>query len=120
MEAGLGRTALPAEKPCVAICQHQDARGVPQMMILVRKPASRPRPDALGYQSDQEDYGSLICVCRERDCDGRWPIAGLDADNLPSRPYACFAVGPYLDAGRFVVGLMATIAWAGLVEPRAR
>lgn len=38
----------------------------------------------------------LICWCRTADCRGRWPVTVLDADNDPSRPYACISTYDYL------------------------
>lgn len=40
-------------------------------------------------------YDSTVCFCRTANCEGRWPIARMDADNLPTRPYACIVIGPY-------------------------
>jgi hypothetical protein len=45
-----------------------------------------------------EDPGYMICWCRERDCTGRWPVDPRDADNDPSRPYACVKTSRYLVA----------------------
>lgn len=36
---------------------------------------------------------ALACICRTKDCEGRWPISDNDADNKPSRPYACTRLG---------------------------
>ncbi len=62
------------------------AKAEPQGVILVRREAN----------DDPDDYSAFICFCRSADCTGRWPIATFDADNLPSRPYACTMVEPYL------------------------
>ena len=93
--------------------------GAPQQIILVGKAISAAEPDASVGQSDREDYSSVVCFCREKSCDGRWPIAGFDADNLPSRPYACTQVGPYLDGKRLVPHFTTPIGKGGLAEPRA-
>ncbi|HET7083426.1 MAG TPA: hypothetical protein VFI23_01550 [Rhizomicrobium sp.] len=35
------------------------------------------------------NYASIGCVCKIDDCDGKWPIAELDASNKPQWPYSC-------------------------------
>src|SRR5262249_8036722 len=42
------------------------------------------------------DTSATLCFCRRADCTARWPIASWDADNLPSRPYACTTFGTYV------------------------
>jgi len=84
--------------------------GKPQTTILIDK----------SYSSD-ERYQSVVCVCRLDDCTGRWPIASFDADNLPSRPYACSRLTPYViypdkEATTFVTRRQSY----GLREPSAR
>lgn len=48
--------------------------------------------------SDPEDrsYSATLCFCVDGDCSGRWPIAQIDADNRPERPYVCTHFGPYV------------------------
>jgi hypothetical protein len=38
----------------------------------------------------------ITCWCRGPDCTGRWPVLASDADNAPSRPYACIRTNLYL------------------------
>src|SRR5690242_5721910 len=38
---------------------------------------------------------AVVCSCRTKDCSKTWPIALRDADNQPSRPYACIRVRDY-------------------------
>jgi hypothetical protein len=65
-----------------------------------------------------DDYQSIICFCRRVDGTGRWPIASFDADNLPTRPYACTKVyrryGTYDGTG---AGFSTRAAEYGLPEP---
>jgi hypothetical protein len=51
------------------------------------------RGDATDRQS------GIICFCKTRDCDDRWPISRMDADNKPSRPYVCTEVSSFSDTG---------------------
>jgi hypothetical protein len=60
---------------------------------------------------ENDDTTPIVCFCRESDCTGRWPIAQFDADNLPSRPYACMQV--WADTGDINV----PIEKYGLIEP---
>jgi hypothetical protein len=50
-------------------------------------------PESLADLSSEP--GFLICWCRADDCTSRWPVAWRDADNDPSRPYACVGTGEY-------------------------
>jgi hypothetical protein len=86
----------------------------PQEIILVEKSRLLSEPEAL------DDYSSIVCFCREENCSGRWPIASFDADNLPSRPYACTEVGSYLDGKRWVPDFTTPMERGGLAEPRER
>ncbi len=85
------------------------ATGSPEQIILLKR---------ADLHEESSKYSSTICFCREATCAGRWPIATFDADNLPSRPYACTEVVPYLDDGREVPHFMTTIGKGGLAEPR--
>jgi hypothetical protein len=88
------------------------ARSPPQQIILV---------DRSMVDEPDEDYLSTVCFCREKDCTGRWPIATFDADNVPSRPYACTEIGPYLlDHGVVVPYFTTIIGKGGLLEPDRR
>lgn len=42
---------------------------------------------------DSTDVDALACFRLGDWTDDRWPVAGVDADNAPERPYACVAVG---------------------------
>jgi hypothetical protein len=91
----------------------------PQEITLIE----RSRLDSEGAQqrspSEVADYSATVCFCREKSCAGRWPLATFDADNLPSRPYACTEIGPYLVAGNHWVPHFTTrIGRDGLSEPR--
>lgn len=71
--------------------------GAPQMTILVeRNEPLADEPTDSNKDVDADDYTSTICFCRHFDCTQRWPIARFDADNLPTRPYACTHYGPYV------------------------
>jgi hypothetical protein len=36
-----------------------------------------------------DNYAATGCVCKIDNCDGKWPIAEMDARNEPEWPYAC-------------------------------
>jgi hypothetical protein len=38
------------------------------------------------------DYAAIGCVCKVEDCDGKWPIAYMDATNRPGWPYSCIQI----------------------------
>ncbi len=47
----------------------------------------------LGYRSSSRDHEAAeACWCLKSDCTKLWPIHGRDADNQPTRPYACIRV----------------------------
>lgn len=65
-----------------------------------------------------DNYDSITCFCREKDCTGRWPIDRMDADNLPSRPYACIEIMPYIVFRQGVRPMIAVRRdTVGLAEP---
>jgi hypothetical protein len=66
---------------------------------------------------ESEDFGAVVCFCREKDCTGRWPIARFDADNVPTRPYACTQIEPYAFNSRDVPHFSTQFGKSGLVEP---
>jgi hypothetical protein len=84
------------------------ATASPEQIILIGRADLR---------EESSSYASTICFCREATCAGRWPIATFDADNVPSRPYACTEVGPYLDNHREVPHFTTMIGKGGLAEP---
>lgn len=46
-----------------------------------------------GYRSSSREHESAeACWCLKPDCAKLWPIHGRDADNQPTRPYACIRV----------------------------
>lgn len=89
----------------------------PQQIILVYKAMADEEAVASADPDGEDDYGTTICFCREKDCTGRWPIAMLDADNLPSRPYACTELTGYLAGSRDEPSFETEIAEGGLEEP---
>jgi hypothetical protein len=72
--------------------------GSPQMIILIERLLPQVAAELSGQERQEaaDDYSSTVCFCRTGDCSGRWPIASFDADNLPSRPYACTTIAPYV------------------------
>jgi len=82
----------------------------PQQIILVER-------SRLEEPQFVEDYAATVCFCREKDCTGRWPIATFDADNVPTRPYACTRVEPYFSRKEWVPHFTTHIGKGGLVEP---
>ena len=82
----------------------------PQMAIFVQREHD-------GSLRDRDAPSALICFCRSADCTDRWPIAHLDADNSPDRPYACTRVEPR-DWMRRGAGLSTGLSRRGfLAEP---
>ncbi|HVY88473.1 MAG TPA: hypothetical protein VG942_06365, partial [Hyphomonadaceae bacterium] len=82
-----------------------------QIQVFLRK--SPPNAStAMQFESD-------VCYCRTRDCSKTWPIARRDADNQPSRPYACVHVDGAREsesaAWTYVAG--AAMTADGLPEP---
>jgi hypothetical protein len=92
----------------------------PQQVILIYKPFPDSDEEAEADPHDAADYSATVCFCREKDCTGRWPIASFDADNLPTRPYACTEFGSFVVDRRPVPLFMTRIGKGGLEEPRAR
>lgn len=91
-------------------------REAPQQTILVDRSLLYPDPERANRFDD--DYSAIVCFCRTADCTGRWPIASFDADNLPSRPYACTRIEPYLNDGATEPHFTTPIGKSGLAEPR--
>jgi hypothetical protein len=73
-------------------------------------------PGSLADLSAEPVY--LVCWCRESDCTSRWPVARRDADNDPSRPYACVETSEYsLSDGGDAVSATAELPSDGFAEP---
>ncbi|MES1200144.1 MAG: hypothetical protein ABUS57_01690 [Pseudomonadota bacterium] len=69
-------------------------------------------------RGDQDEVYAAACVCTTTDCSTRWPIAWIDVDNLPTRPYACFRVFQYGDGNRGLLTIIETpVERYGLTEP---
>lgn len=82
--------------------------------------ASRPQAMVLFRYPDKQDMlaAGEACYCLKADCEKRWPIDGRDADNQPSRPYACLRIQGALVDGRWTYRLDPSHDVAGLVEPK--
>ena len=66
--------------------------------------------------------GVMVCWCRSSSCAGRWPVTTYDADNDPTRPYACIRTEHY-QLGRApgaAVQARAERRPAGFAEPEWR
>lgn len=84
----------------------------------LRKPGDRPVQVFVQSSSDAA-FKSEACSCRAKDCSAKWPIARRDADNQPSRPYACIAIDAHKDAaGAWNIAADASQTFDGLPEPR--
>jgi len=69
-------------------------------------------------RGDQDELYAAACVCTTSDCSARWPIAWIDIDNLPTRPYACFKVLQFADWNRGLRIIIETpVERYGLTEP---
>ena len=70
--------------------------------------------------SDPEDesYSATLCFCVDGDCSERWPIAQIDADNRPNRPYVCTQFSDYRVDRRVTRPMFRTaVGRHGLPEP---
>ncbi len=65
-------------------------------------------PDAIAAEA---------CWCKQRACGKLWPIDSRDADNQPSRPYACMRVEGVLREGQWRYRVDTSNDVAGLQEP---
>jgi hypothetical protein len=113
-EAQLLKFLLKAPKSPFASIRH--GNGPPHQIILASRSLLYPEPEHADDAAD--DYSAIVCFCRTGDCTGRWPIATFDADNLPTRPYACTHIGPYLHDRKKVPHFTTSIKKGGLAEPR--
>ena len=96
--------------------------------VFAGLPASATRQERNLIARGDRDYalanpasgapGFITCWCRTPDCSGRWPVRALDADNDPSRPYACIRTNEYmLGPGRGVaIQALARIEPDGFTE----
>jgi hypothetical protein len=116
-EATLLRFLLNSRSPFAGFRTGQKP---PQQLILVERSRLYSKQEESEDREAVSDYSAIVCFCREASCDGRWPIAKFDADNMSTRPYACTEVGPYLDDGRWVPHFTTRIGKNGLAEPRVR
>ena len=90
------------------------AEGSLQSQILIERYVD----DDGSIASEDSDYRSRVCFCRQKTCTGRWPIATFDADNLPARPYACIQINPYLVFRKGTkTQVSVPVEQTGLVEP---
>lgn len=64
-----------------------------------------------------DEQAGEACWCLMRDCARRWPIHSRDADNQPSRPYACLRIEGVRREGTWRYRLDASHDLAGLDEP---
>lgn len=60
---------------------------------------------------------TITCFCREARCDGKWPIANLDAANSPRRPYACFKFARTTVSGKTEEEIRTEMDWRDIPEP---
>jgi hypothetical protein len=90
----------------------------PQMALLASHWLVHPDPDDENeLRQSEENYSAVACFCRTADCTDRWPIEYRDADNLPSRPYACTDIGSYLLDGKRTLYVTTEVGEEGLPEP---
>jgi hypothetical protein len=64
-----------------------------------------------------DSVAAEACWCRQRACGRVWPIDSRDADNRPSRPYACMRVEGVMRDGQWRYRVDASHDVAGLQEP---
>jgi hypothetical protein len=83
----------------------------------LRKPVERPM-QVFKVIEPKDDIVTVVCWCRTKDCSKKWPIALRDADNQPSRPYACVRERKYqLGRDQHGVKFDASQDFGGLPEP---
>lgn len=87
-------------------------------LISSRELARFRAPPKAGDEAPSEFY-LTTCWCRTTDCTGRWPVLNVDADNLPSRPYACVETSGYLlgPGEATVIAARAEVETEGFGEP---
>ncbi len=72
----------------------------------------------VGDDTPAETFVAEACFCLKADCTKLWPIDSRDADNQPSRPYACVRVqGRELEPGMLRYDVDASHDVYGLDEP---
>ncbi len=107
----------------------KDAYGVelllddePSALADLKTPGDHPMQILLrrGVAADVAD--TKVCFCHKKDCSALWPIDRRDADNQPSRPYACLAIkGRRTGAdGAWAYDVHAMASRDGLPEPAPR
>lgn len=78
------------------------------------------RPSQVFVHTDTPDaFASEVCTCRAKSCTNLWPIARRDADNQPTRPYACVRVDGSRGEGGWTYEVDGLMDYDGLPERRA-
>ncbi len=88
-------------------------------LVALRKPGSLPSATfADHFAESATEFDATTCFCRSGNCAKLWPIAQRDADNQPSRPYACLRVIGRKDKEAWSYQVDALATSAGLPEPK--
>jgi hypothetical protein len=79
--------------PRSPFAQFRNASLSPQIAVFAAKAPGAIAP-TLAYLNEYREV--VGCVCRDRDCTGRWPISTADAWSEIHRPFVCAQI---FDAG---------------------
>lgn len=71
----------------------------------------------MGRDEDPGKAAAEACWCRQRACGKLWPIHSRDADNQPSRPYACLRIEGRREGAAWRYRVDASHDFYGLDEP---
>lgn len=80
-------------------------------------PPPPPEPDEPA--ADPSDIAALACFRLGAWTEDRWPVSSIDADNHPSRPYACVEIDRWTQDGRSITYHHVAVREEGLTEPSA-
>jgi hypothetical protein len=94
--------------------------GADTAFVSLRQSQSAATQTKLFRYADRQEgiVAGEACYCLKASCDRAWPIAGRDADNHASRPYACVRIQGALVEGAWRYRLDTSNDVAGLDEPK--
>lgn len=86
-------------------------------LMLLKKDAGAPVL-FMDRDSGADEIAAEACWCTQQSCGKLWPIDSRDADNEPTRPYACLRVEGVKRDGSWRYRLDASHDVSGLPEPK--
>lgn len=84
--------------------------------LSLLKTVGGPPAILVDRDAGSDGVAAEACWCRQRSCGKTWPIDRRDADNQPSRPYACVRIEGVMREGQWRYRLDASHDVAGLAE----